>query len=240
MNLVTPAAESLEDRVAGLRRLYGALSGEALLRSMIKTTFPGEIVLVSSFGAESAALLHMVARIDPATPIVFLDTLKLFPETLAYRDALAKRLKLSDVRSFTPDPEEVAHHDPNGDLWRRDANLCCLLRKKWPLDGALAGFSAWINGRKRFHGGGRNALPTIEGEKASGRIKINPLALWSRDDVLRYLDSYDLPFHPLVGAGYSSIGCVPCTRPAKQGEAVRAGRWSWLERSECGIHGEGI
>jgi phosphoadenosine phosphosulfate reductase len=201
--------------------------------------FAGRTALVSSFGAESAVLLDMVATVDPATPVIFLDTGKLFEETQAYREELVELLRLSDVRAVRPDAAALARDDAGGDLWRRDPDLCCDLRKTAPLQRALEGFVAWITGRKRFQAGLRSGLPVIEPERSSGRIKLNPLALWSAEDVERYLLLRNLPRHPLVERGYRSIGCTTCTRPVGAGEAARAGRWWGLDKTECGIHLQG-
>jgi len=228
---------SLAERIDELRRAHGDLNGPALLRALLLDgPLAGETVLVSSFGAESAALLDMVARIDRATPVIFLDTGKLFAETHAHRQALVEALRLRDVRVVGPEAATVARHDPRGDLWQRDPDGCCHMRKTAVLEAALAGFAAWITGRKRFQGGLRWRLPTIEPEWATGRIKINPLAAWSAEDVERYRRRRRLPRHPLQERGYPSIGCVPCTRPVAPDEPQRAGRWEGLGKSECGIH----
>jgi phosphoadenosine phosphosulfate reductase len=220
-----------------LRRAYGALDGLALLRAVLRHgALVGRTALVSSFGAESIVLLDMVASVDPATPVIFLDTGKLFPETRAYREAVTRQLGLRDVRIVRPALGTLAPSDPDEDLWRRDPDLCCAIRKTAPLRAALAAFVAWITGRKRFQGGARSALPTIEGDPATGLIKINPLAPWSSEDVREYQRLRDLPPHPLVARGYRSIGCVPCTRPVGPDEGPRAGRWPGLDKSECGIH----
>ncbi len=235
-----PPELPLAARVALLRARHDGLDGKELLAALIHGEFAGRIALVSSFGAESAVLLDLVAQVEPATPVIFLDTGKLFPETLAYRDTLVDRLGLTDVRSIGPDFRDLARHDPDGTLWSLNPDGCCHIRKTEPLDLALAGFDAWITGRKRFHGGQRGALPTIEGDVATGRIKINPLSPWPAERLSRHVEERALPVHSLVAAGYRSIGCVPCTRPVKPGESARAGRWSWLDKTECGIHGEGI
>ena len=202
-----------------------------LLRALIRERFAGRIALVSSFGAESAVLLHLAAGIDPALPVIFLDTGKLFPETLAYRDRLVARFGLRDVRAARPDPAA----DPTGTLWRDDPDGCCGLRKVAPLEAALAPFDAWISGRKRFHGGERSTLPPVE-FGADWRIRINPLAGWSAGEIAVCFAANDLPAHPLLARGYRSIGCAPCTRPVRDGEDPRAGRWAGLAKTECGIH----
>lgn len=224
-----------------LRRAYGHLDGLALLRAILREgPLKGRTALVSSFGAESAVLLDMVATIDPALPVIFLDTGKLFEATQEYREELTALLGLEDVRVVGPDPTALAASDQGGGLWRRDPDLCCHVRKTEPLERALDGFSAWITGRKRFQGGPREALATIEGEPSAGRIKLNPLTPWSADDVERYRRLRNLPAHPLVADGYRSLGCVPCTRPVGPGEPARAGRWWGLDKTECGIHRSGV
>ena len=220
--------------VGDLRKRYGRLDGIELLRVVIEQEFPARIALVSAFGAESAVLLDLVAQVDPATPVIFLETGKLFAETPSYGRALAARLGLTDVRTVRPDPRALAQHDPDGSLWRSRPDACCHLRKVVPLERALAGFDAWITGRKRYHGDVRRDLETIE--TADGRIKVNPLARWTPERIEAAMTARNLPRHPLVAERYLSIGCQPCTRKAAPGEAVRAGRWAGLEKTECGIH----
>jgi phosphoadenosine phosphosulfate reductase len=228
------SSEPTAQLAARLAARYEGVGGLALLRATILEEFPGRIAVVSSFGAESALVLALVAQVDPATPVIFLETGQHFEETLAYRDELTARLGLSDVRAIRPEPAVLQANDPRGDLWRRNADLCCSLRKVLPLERALSGFSAWITGRKRFHGGERAALPHVE---ASGlRIKINPLAGWSAAQMAAAFEVANLPRHPLVEEGYTSIGCAPCTQRPAAGEAGRAGRWAGSTKTECGIH----
>lgn len=197
-------------------------------------SFPGGIALVSSFGAEAAVLLHLAANIDPAIPVIFLDTGKLFGETLRYRDTLIGYLGLRDVRSIAPHAGRLAVEDPDGTLWRSAPDRCCALRKVEPLARALDGFDAWINGRKRSHGDLRAALPLIELD--GSRVKLNPLAAWSPANVAAYFAEHRLPRHPLAEDGYSSIGCLPCTDRTAPSEDIRAGRWRGRDKTECGIH----
>ncbi|MEK0083473.1 phosphoadenylyl-sulfate reductase [Benzoatithermus flavus] len=218
------------------REAWDGLEGLALLRAALTGPCAGRIALVSSFGAESAVLLDMVASIDRRTPVIFLETGKLFPETLAYKDELVRWLGLEDVRVIRPDPADLARFDGKGDLWRREADMCCHIRKTEPLDRALRGFVGWITGRKRFQGGLRAALPAVEADPVTGLLKLNPLASWSLEDIRHYRRLRQLPLHPLVARGYPSIGCAPCTRAVKEGEDVRAGRWWHLDKTECGIH----
>lgn len=217
-----------------LKSRYGHLAGEALLRPLIESEFRERIALVSSFGAEAALLLHMVAKIDPGLPVLFLETGKHFPETLAYRDGLAAKLGLTGVRSLTPDRDALAARDPDGMLWQRAPDECCALRKVEPLAKALRPFDAWITGRKRFHGGGRADLPVLEAE--GRRIKVNPLASWDAADIDAEFNARGLPRHPLAEKGYLSIGCEPCTALPLRPDDRRSGRWAELAKTECGIH----
>lgn len=206
-----------------------------LLAAMVNKEYPGRIALVSSFGAEAAVLLHMIAVICPATPVVFVDSGKLFGETLRYRDQLVERLGLEDVRTVGPKPDRVEQVDPDGVLWYGNPNMCCYIRKVEPLQRALEGFDAWITGRKGFQGGERENLPVIEAGD-DGRVKVNPLAGWRKDALDRYFADHDLPRHPLEADGFLSIGCMPCTERVAPGEDARAGRWRGKSKTECGIH----
>ena len=229
-------------RLAELRAMAEGRDARGLLELALKESFAGKTAVVSSFGAESAVLLHLVAAIDPATPVLFLNTGKLFGETLRYRDRLQDELGLGDVRTIAPYTEERAARDPDGTLWSRNTDACCELRKVVPLRRALAGFAAQITGRKRFQTGARADMKPVE--FFEGRFRFNPLAAWSLADLEAYSEAHKLPRHPLVEDGYPSIGCMPCTRRVTAGEDYRAGRWSGLDKDECGIHigmdGEGI
>jgi len=208
--------------------------GVDILEPLIERHFRGKIALVSSFGAESAVLLHMVSRIDASLPVIFLDTGKLFWETIAYRSKLVDRLGLKDIRTVKPDRADIESLDPDGNLHRRDPDQCCHIRKSAPLERALQGFDAWISGRKRFHGGARNTIETLQ--TVDGRLKVEPLARFTAGDLEEYMAHYDLTRHPLLEQGYRSIGCVPCTVKGGTGDNPRAGRWAGLSKTECGIH----
>ncbi len=210
-------------------------SAEAVLEAMLRERFAGRIALVSSFGTESAIVLHMISQIDKATPVIFLDTGKLFPETLTYRDALVARLGLTDMRAIRPSGAQLAAYDPDGRLWQRDPDLCCSIRKTNPLDEALEGFEAWITGRKRSQGGTRADMEMLD-IGPDGRITVNPLAFWDTEQIDAYFERHDLPRHPLQEQGYASIGCATCTQRVNPGEDRRAGRWAGLDKTECGIH----
>ena len=197
-------------------------------------SFGDKLALVSSFGAESAVLLHMISKIKSDVPVLFLDTGMLFGQTLDYRKTLAAKLGLTEVRDLRPLYNDLAVADPDAKLWQTDTDACCEVRKVIPLDRALAEFDAWITGRKRFHGGDRLSLPVVE--QADGQVKFNPLANWGKAELDAYMSEHDLPAHPHVAQGFPSIGCWPCTKPVEEGQDVRAGRWAGQDKTECGIH----
>lgn len=232
-----PPDTVLSARARRLAMKHSSADALEILRVAIKEEFRGKIALVSSFGAESAALLHLVAQIDKDIPVVFLETGKHFAQTLSYRKKLAANLGLTNVRDIAPDATALGSRDPQGDLWKRDADACCTLRKVEPLGAALDEFDAWITGRKQFHGGGRINLPAFEASET--HIKVNPLIRWSKEAIGDYFTENNLPAHPLTKQGYPSIGCWPCTHPARADDDVRAGRWRGAAKTECGIHGIG-
>jgi len=229
-----PASLAPAEYARVLSAAWDGLDAEAVLRAAAEGPFAGGLALVSSFGADSAVLLDMIARIDRALPVIFIDTGKLFGETLRYRDALIARLGLTDVRSVKPTPQRLSEVDPDGTLWFRDTDACCNVRKVETLSIAVEGFSAWITGRKRYQADTRAGLPLVEVDGA--KYKINPLAGWTSKDVEAYRIAADLPPHPLVADGYKSIGCMPCTSRVAEGEDERAGRWRGTAKVECGIH----
>ncbi|MDB5655564.1 MAG: Phosphoadenosine phosphosulfate reductase [Tardiphaga sp.] len=192
------------------------------------------LALVSSFGTESAALLKVMADVDRAIPVLFLDTGWMFEETLAYRDALVRTLGLSNVRTIRPTAAALAADDPDGDRWSSDPDTCCRIRKVEPLAQALAPFDAWLSGRKRFQGGSRAAIPVVEFD--DGRLKFNPFANVTADEIQLIYATAGLPPHPLVASGFASVGCLPCTTRTAPGEDPRAGRWRGRGKTECGIH----
>ncbi|MGJ5199826.1 MULTISPECIES: phosphoadenylyl-sulfate reductase [unclassified Bradyrhizobium] len=219
----------------------------AALDAALRTAAPHEVIaaalaaigrerlaVVSSFGTESAALLKVTSDVDPAIPVIFLDTGHMFAETLAYRDRLIEILGLQDVRSMKPDAATLEREDAGNDLWFSDPDACCRIRKVEPLARALAPFAAWINGRKRFQGGLRAAIRVVEQDGV--RVKFNPFANVTREEIAAIYRSANLPQHPLVAAGFRSIGCMPCTSRADSGEDERAGRWRGRDKTECGIH----
>jgi phosphoadenosine phosphosulfate reductase len=223
-----------------LNRMFRGSSTQEMLESVIRDGLAGDLAVVSSFGAESAVLLHLVASVDPSVPVLFLDTGKHFPETLAYRDLLVERLGLNLV-VLTPDPADLAKKDETGLRWSYDPDGCCEIRKVKPLEKALAGYDASFTGRKAFQAATRANLPRFEVDTsdAQGRLKINPLIDWSAEDINAYFEAHDLPRHPLIAQGYPSIGCSPCTTQVASGEDPRSGRWKGWDKTECGIHKPG-
>lgn len=224
--------------VEQLSARYEGQDGDAVLRAMIEQEFAGRICVVSSFGSESSVLLHKVAQIDSTVPVIFLNTGKLFGETLRYRDRLQASLGLADVRAIGPHTDDLTATDPDGALWSKDTNKCCHIRKVLPQQRALKNFDAVITGRKRFQTNARSTMSHIEIEDAeSGRVRVNPLAKYDLDALNRYMEEHKLPRHPLVKDGFLSIGCMPCTDKVEEGEDYRSGRWADNEdKEECGIH----
>jgi phosphoadenosine phosphosulfate reductase len=219
-----------------LNNLFRGSDTIEMLEGVIRDRLAGDTAIVSSFGAESAVLLHLVTRVDPGVPVLFLDTGKHFEETIAYRDLLTTLLGLN-LQVLSPDPADLAK-DESGLRWSYDPDGCCEIRKVRPLAKALGPLDATFTGRKGFQSATRSGLPRFEIDTtdAEGRLKINPLASWSKDDLEAYFDAHDLPRHPLVAEGYPSIGCAPCTSKVMPGEDPRAGRWRGWNKVECGIH----
>lgn len=235
--LLDAEVEALE-RAASLEARYGRLEPEDVIELSLDRFGAGEVAAVSSFGADSAVLLHMIARIDRDLPVVFLDTGKHFGETLDYRDRLAADLGLTGIRIVHPQPKALAEADPAGDLHKTSTDACCAVRKVEPMARGVAPFSAWFTGRKRFQASTRTAMPVYEA--VGRRIRINPLAQWGTAQLAAYMRQHDLRENPLVAFGYLSIGCFPCTQPAKPGEDARSGRWAGQAKTECGIHLTGL
>ncbi len=217
-----------------LNNMFRGRDTVEMLTVLLRESMLGDAAIVSSFGAESAVLLHLISSIDARVPVLFLETGKHFPETLAYRDTLKARLGLKDLRNITPDAIAIAKKDETGLRWSYDPDGCCEIRKVVPLKAALAPFDAQFTGRKAFQSSTRSALPRFEIEE--GRLKVNPLADWDQARIAAYMAEHDLPVHPLVEQGYPSIGCAPCTSRVQSGEDPRAGRWRGWEKVECGIH----
>jgi phosphoadenosine phosphosulfate reductase len=222
-----PRAEALD------RALRDASPAE-VIAAALNAVGREHLAVVSSFGTESAALLKVMADVDPAIPVVFLDTGWLFEETLAYRDTLIATLGLRDVRSIKPLEATLSREDADRELWFTDPDACCRIRKVEPLARALAPFRAWINGRKRFQGGLRADIPVVEEDGV--RLKFNPFANVSRAQIEAIYTLAKLPPHPLAASGYLSVGCMPCTSRTSPDEDARAGRWRGRAKTECGIH----
>lgn len=221
-----------------LNRLFRGTDTSEMLETLLKEGMAGDVTTVSSFGAESAVLLHLLASVDPSVPVLFLETGKHFPETLAYRDLLVERLGLTNLINLVPDAAELAKKDENGLRWSYDPDGCCEIRKVKPLEKALLGYDASFTGRKAFQNSARATLPRFEIDTSDtqGRLKINPLIDWSPERLAAYIAEHDLPPHPLVAQGYPSIGCMPCTSKVAPGEDPRSGRWRGFDKTECGIH----
>jgi len=223
-------------RADTLNARYRNHPASEVLENALRDPDLGELALVSSFGSESAVLLHMVSLTRRDLPVLFIDSGMLFEETLAYQRDLTARLDLRDLRIIRPEAADLAARDPDATLHRTAPDACCALRKTEPLQRALKGFDGWITGRKRYQGDTRSNLDFFEAEPETGRIKVNPLVHWTPEDTETYIKENTLPRHSLVARGYPSIGCMPCTSSVETGEDFRAGRWRGQEKSECGIH----
>ena len=221
--------------ILALNGMFDEMDAVGVLRQAAHDVLPGDLAIVSSFGADSAVLLHLVAQVDPSLPVYFLETGKHFAETLDYVETLKKHLGLINVHAIHPDPADVLRFDPTGNLWETDPDSCCHIRKTEPLEPITEQYGGWVTGRKRFQTKERGVLPHFE-LTSDDRIKVNPLAYFSDADVNQYKIEHGLPEHPLFGKGYKSIGCAPCTSVVAEGEDPRAGRWRGLNKKECGIH----
>ncbi len=220
--------------VAALNARFAGVAALPMLRALVAEGLLGRTAVVSSFGTESAVLLHLVAQASRDVPVVFVDTGKMFPETLAYRDALIARLGFRHHWTVEPNLLVLAARDEKGLRWSYDPEGCCDVRKVEPMARAKAGLDSWISGRKAFQSQTRQNIASFELDE--GRLKINPLGDWVKADLDAYFTKHDLPRHPLEAAGYPSIGCQPCTSQVQAGEDPRAGRWRGWDKVECGIH----
>jgi len=221
--------------IMSLNGMFDEMDGVAVLRQAVEELLVDDVAIVSSFGADSSVLLHMVSEVKKDLPVYFLETGKHFPETLDYVETLKRQLGLTNVIALHPDAKDIERFDPKGDLWETDPDSCCHIRKTEPLDATVSGFGGWVTGRKRYQTAERGVLPHFE-LTSDDRIKVNPLAYFSDADITTYKLKYGLPEHPLYNKGYKSIGCAPCTSVVAEGEDPRAGRWRGLNKKECGIH----
>ncbi|HJT23847.1 MAG TPA: phosphoadenylyl-sulfate reductase [bacterium] len=198
--------------------------------------FGSDIAMSTSFGAESAVLLHLVSRIKPDIPVLFTNTGFHFKETLEHRDYLVNRLKLN-LRELTPEIPHEQFLAQYGKLYERDPDACCAMNKIAPFEKALKDYKAWVTGIRRNQAVTRKDSPFVENYR-DALVKVNPLLNWTSKMLWDYAKKHDLPYHPLWEKGYLSIGCSPetCTRPVKLGEDPRSGRWAGTGKIECGIH----
>lgn len=224
---------AVDDRLERLNALTRLQPASVILDTAL-TEFGRGLAYVSSFGAESAVMLRLIADVDRAIPVIFIDTGMHFHQTLQYRDLLTDQLELKDVRTVQPLSDHLQKYDVVGKLHTSDPDACCEIRKVAPLAPALEGVEAWITGRKRSHGGGRVGLSVFEA--AEGRFKVNPLLEWGPEDLENFMTVRSLPPHPLTEQGYPSVGCWPCTVPPVDPRDVRSGRWAGRGKTECGLH----
>ena len=221
-----------------LKQVSDSLEGhspEDILRWGIENFTP-DLVQASSFGPEGIVLMHLLSEMKAATPVFYLDTDLLFPETYELRDQLAVRFGKEFVRVSTDLSVEAQAEKHGPALWSREPNLCCQIRKVEPLRRYLSDKRAWITGIRRDQTATRANAGLVEWDRSNGLVKLNPLAAWTAEDVWAHIHSWELPFNKLHLQNYPSIGCWPCTRPVAPGDDPRAGRWAGLAKTECGIH----
>jgi len=194
------------------------------------------LTLASSFGAEDVVLIDMLHKIAPQTPIFYLDTNKHFPETYETRDRLEERYGLRFQRVLPKMTLEEQARTYGDQLWEKNPNLCCQIRKVQPLADVLSRYEAWITGIRREQAPTRAHAKKLEWDDKFHLYKFNPLANWTQEQVWRYIREHEVPYNALHDRHYPSIGCSVCTRPVKPGEDPRAGRWSGFDKTECGLH----
>lgn len=231
---VTTEADLRDLAAEGAQELDGADAID-LLR-WADEHFTGEYVVASNM--QDAVLIDMAAKVRPGVDVLFLDTGYHFAETLGTRDAISD---VYDVNVINVTPEHsVAEQDAllGKNLFARDPNECCRLRKVAPLGKALRGYSAWVTGLRRVEAPTRANAPLISFDAAFGLVKINPLAAWTDQDVQDYIEANNVLVNPLVFDGYPSIGCAPCTAKPVDGADPRSGRWQGMGKIECGLHAE--
>ncbi|WP_065410393.1 phosphoadenylyl-sulfate reductase [Bacillus wudalianchiensis] len=196
-----------------------------------------DIVYACSFGAEGIVLIDLIAKVNKEAKIIFLDTGLHFPETYELIEKVKERypaLNITKVRPATTVEEQAKEHGE--ELWKRDPNLCCHLRKVVPLQKALQGSKAWISGLRREQSPTRSHVQYVNKDEKFHKVKVCPLIHWTWEDIMTYLHVHQLPYNPLHDKGFPSIGCAPCTEPVSENEGLRAGRWAGRSKSECGLH----
>lgn len=212
------------ERLAAVSRGFESAAAADVIRWAVDS-FGASLVLAASF--EDVVLIDLATGVAPGLEVVFLDTGAHFPETLSFVDEVRTRYELN--LTVTRPGADAADH-PCGTA------QCCRFRKVEPLRRVLGGRRAWMTSLKRADGPTRAEAPIVSWDASFDLVKVNPLATWTEHDISSYLADHDLPVHPLVPQGYRSIGCAPTTRPVGRGEDIRAGRWSGLDKSECGLH----
>jgi len=231
MSVNTSNSIALADKARELNAAFAGLTAQQILSRLLHGGVAGRVAVISSFGAEAACLLSLIASKEPSTPVVFLDTRKHFAETLVYVDDLMDRLGLTTLVRARPSLAGLEVDDPDGELYARDSDRCCYMRKTLPMIGVLRNYDCVLTGRKRFQTPDRSYMDTVEVQDSW--LRVNPLADWTREQVLDYLECHGILEHPLVSRGYASVGCEPCTEPS---DDFRAGRWAGTDKTECGIH----
>ena len=224
--------DNLEELAVDAARHLEDASAEEVIR-WAADTFGDRFVVTASMS--DGVLSHVAGRAVPGITVLFLDTGYHFAETIGTRDAVAATYPVN-VKTVTHPLRVPEHEAEYGRLYEIDPNLCCAIRKIWPLDRALRPYDAWASGVRRAELASRAGTPVVGWDAKRRKVKVNPLATWSDERVAAYVAEHDILVNPLRQIGYTSIGCAPCTRPVAAGEDSRSGRWAGLAKVECGIH----
>ncbi|MBW7956709.1 MAG: phosphoadenylyl-sulfate reductase [Deltaproteobacteria bacterium] len=222
-----------------LKKVSDSLEGkspEEAIRWAVENFSTSELSLACSFGAEDVALVDMLVKIKPDARIFYLDTDLLFKESLDVKDRLIAKYGIKPERYGAKSTleEMAAEHGP--ELWKKQPDKCCDIRKMIPLAEALSGLKCWITGIRRDQAPTRANAPVVSWDAKFGLAKVNPLVRWTSEDVWKYIKANGVPYNVLHDQNYPSIGCEPCTKPVAPGEDPRAGRWAGFQKTECGLH----
>tara|TARA_X000000950_G_scaffold118865_2_gene148998 strand:- start:4701 stop:5384 length:684 start_codon:yes stop_codon:yes gene_type:complete len=221
------------EKLRKLNSLFENKDCFSTIEILIKKIFLNKSAYVCSFGSESAVLLDMISKINNNFPIIFINTHKLFKETLDYKEILKRIFNITNIIEVFPSNLNIKNYDHNSDLWKKNPDLCCNIRKVLPLENALKNYEAWFSGRKGFHSESRKKKKIIELE--NNKYVVSPLLKWDQEKINEYFNDNKLVRHPLFNQGYLSIGCETCTSKSKSSD-FRSGRWTGTSKTECGIH----
>jgi len=236
MRVVHPVIMLTQPAIGDIARTFEDAAPQEILRWAVRT-FGRSVALACSFGGPSGmALLDMLMEIDASSPVYYLDTDLLFPETYAHIERVARRYGIEPIAVHADRSVAEQGLDHGIKLWERDPDLCCSLRKVEPQKRFLKSYAAWITGVRRDRATSASELRVVEWDETFGLLKISPLATWTEEMVWTYVRAHDVPYNELHDRGYPSIGCTNCTVSVKAGDPLRAGRWQGFTKTECGLH----